>query len=299
MKDASELVRFAKGTIGPTAIAVSGQLRPEQAQRLISLVFEDELFKRITTRTMRKLKADVQVFDIPNRQLLRITEGSEPADNQLLNLQEYGCTLDALAVQLYPTITLGFIIDNQDNPNLEKEIEASIVKKFRSELVDLGVNGTADNNASGFLSLNKGWIKIADDNVSAVKVTINIPTDGVKTTLQALLNAMDSRFRQGAEFFMSVANADKYAAEVAETYGVPVTDAAARKYLGYMITPVQTWPENYIMFTQPTNLVVGVAQDITREREYHSRKRAVEWTFNAYVDFELVIKQAVVLGKPA
>lgn len=299
MSDAQQLIQFAKGTIGPTAIAVSGQLRPEQAKRLISLVFEDELFKLITTRIMSKLKADVQVFDIPSRQLLRVAEGSEPADNQLMNLQEYGCTLDALAVQLFPTITLGFIIDNQDNPNLEKDIETSIVKKFRSELVDLGVNGTADDNASGFLSLNKGWIKLATDNVNVPKVDIDVPTDGVKATLQAVLNGMDSRFRQGAVFFMSHANADKYAAEVAESYGVPVTDAAARKYLGYMIQPVQTWPDTHIMLTQPSNLVVGIAQDVTREREYHSRKRAVEWTFNAYVDYEIAAKQAVVLGKPA
>lgn len=293
------LIRFAKGLVGPEDILVGGTLRPEDADRLISLIEEDPFLKQVQTVTMGALRRTVDVFDIATRQLVRVAEGSEPGVNDLADVTEHGSTLVALDTQLYVTLKRSFFLDNQNRPNFVSEVEGALAAKLRNELTDLAFNGTADDNSAGFLTLNKGWIQIALDSGDTHQVDIDLATDGVRATLKNLLDAMPSKYRGEMAFIMSTKNADDYADELAGTEGIRIDSERAQRYLSYPILRSRHCPDTHILVTNPRNLAFGmVNNNMERHREYHGRKRAVEWTFNVWSDFEIAVKDACVIGKP-
>lgn len=183
MQHQHELVRLAKGLIDAGDLNPGGAMRPEAAERLISMVFSYGTLRNFTTRRMRRMTADIAVMSLSSRSLVRVAEGSDPSDGQRLGASQYGCTLTALPVQLFPQITLSWIRDNADNPNLVTEVETQFATLIEAELEDLAFNGTDDDySGSAWLELNEGWIQIATDDGNCPKVNI-APGTSVAATL--------------------------------------------------------------------------------------------------------------------
>lgn len=295
-----ELVALAKSLIQPGDLTVGGALRPEIAAKIISLVFADPFLTKVKTIRMSRLTRDIDVMDIPGRQLKRIAEGAEPADADTVGATEHGRQLFALPVQLFPTITLSFLRDNADNPNLIKEVEASLNTALSGDLVDLAFNGVADDNSNGFLTLNKGWVQIAKDDAGTVKVDIDPETDGWAGALDALLAACDERFRNNSVFVMSAKDFDLYATQVGfHVTGTPlIADSPLYRFKGVPIHTVQNMPSGHAFFTPLQNFAFGLHTQMERTKAFHARKRVLEYTFDMACDFEFAVAQAVVLGKP-
>lgn len=301
-----DLVALAKALIGPGDLANGGQMTAQAASRLISMVFKDEFLSKVTTETMSRLTKDVDVIDIMRRQLVRVAQGTDPDVGNTVDAAEFGCKLTALDVQLFPTLKLDFLRDNKDNPNLMSTVEDGFNTRLQTDLVDLAFNGVADdgagaNRAAKFIRLNKGWVQILADAATAPKVTIDPATDGWIAALREVHDASDVRFRRNSVFVMNEADADAYAREVnAPVTGTAVNlDSPARRFEGKAIESHPDMPAGKVMFTPLKNLVFGVHADIRRDRAYHSRKRVLEYTFDMAVDYEVAVKQAAVLGRPA
>lgn len=301
-----DLVALAKALIGPADLANGGQMTAQAASRLISMVFKDDFLSKVTTETMSRLTKDVDVIDIMRRQLVRVAQGTDPDDGDTGDAAEFGCKLTALDVQLFPTLTLDFLRDNKDNPNLMSTVEDGFNTRLQTDLVDLAFNGVADdatgaNRAAKFIRLNKGWVQILIEAANAPKVTIDPATDGWIAALREVHDASDVRFRRNSVFIMNEADADAYAREVnAPVTGTAVNlDSPARRFEGKTIESQPDMPAGRVIFTPLKNLVFGVHTDIRRDRAYHSRKRVLEYTFDMAVDYEVAVKQAAVLGRPA
>lgn len=299
-----DVVALAKGLIEPEDLRNGGELRPEAAAKLISMLFDDPFLKRITTQRMRRLTKDIDVLDILTRQLVRVAQGNEPSDDDLVDAVEHGAKLTALDVQLFATLTLDFLRDNKDNPQLTREVESGFNTRLGNDLVDLGFNGVDDDNAGAtraerFIRLNKGWLQIMREAAKTEKVAIDPATDGWVGSLRAIMDKSDDRFRATSVFFMNEADADAYGREI----NAPVTghevhsNSLARRFEGKEIITHPVAPRGSVMFTPPKNLVYGLHTDIRRDRAYHSRKRALEYTFDMAVDYEVAVKQAAVLGE--
>ncbi len=299
-----DTVALAKSLIGPTDLANGGTLTPQQAQKLISMLWKDGFLSKITTVRMSKLTRLVDVMDILRRQLVRVAQGTEPDADALTSAEEGGCKLTALDAQLFATLTLDFLRENKDNPALQQEIEKGFNTVLGNDIVDLGFNGIADDGAGAdreekFLHLNKGWLQIARESSKCPKVTIDAPTDGWIATLKAIKEKQDHRALSNSVFVMNLADADEYGEEI----NAPVTGhevqsgSPARRFRGHMIEAHPNFPQGKVMFTPLKNLIHGLHTTIERNRAYHNRRRALEYTFDMSFDFEIAVKPFAVLGE--
>ncbi|AUQ62338.1 P2 family phage major capsid protein [Phaeobacter inhibens] len=299
-----DIVAVSKGMIDAEDLRNGGELKPQAASRLISMLFQDTFLTKITTERMTRLTKDVDVLDIMRRQLVRVPQGTDPDAGQFGDAAEFGCKLTALDVQLFPTLTLDFLRENKDNPNLLKEIETGFNTRLTTDLVDLGFNGIADDaagadRAAKFIRLNKGWLQIMRDAANTPKIDIDPATDGWIASLRTIMDASDTRFRSSSVFLMNEADADEYAREL----NAPITgsamnaDSPVRRFEGKPIEAHPDMPRGSVAFTPLKNLVYGVSTDVRRDRSYHSRKRVLEYTFDMAVDYEVAVKQAAVLGE--
>lgn len=298
-----DLVALAKGLIEPEDLRNGSGLVAQQASKLITMLFADPFLAKITTERMRRLTKQIDVLDIMRRQLVRVPQGKEPPDDQTVDAAEFGSNLKALPVQLFPTLTLEFLRDNKDNPNLVTEVEKGFNTRLGNDLVDLGFNGVADDEAGAtraekFIRLNKGWVQLVKDAQHSPKVDIDAPTDGWISCLQNVVDAADENFAPNSVLIMNHRDAGQYAREL----NAPITGTAmhaespTRQFEGIPIEAHPLMPRGHVMFTPLKNLVFGVHTTILRDRAYKSRKRALEYTFDMDVDYEVAVKQAAVLG---
>ena len=300
-----DLVALAKGLIGPNDLANGGEMSPQAASRLISMVFKDAFLEKITTERMTRLERDVDVLDIARRQLVRVAQGAEPNADQTPGASEFGCVLRALSVQLFPTLKLDFLRANKDNPNLPKMVEDGFATRLQTDLVDLAFNGVGDTGEGAtpeakFLNLNKGWVQIAKDAANTTKKDIDPAVDTWTVTLAEIMDAADTRYRANSVFVMNEADADAYGRELgAHVTGTALrADSPLRRFEGKPIEAHPLMPKGHVLFTPLKNLVFGIHTDIRRDRGYHTRKRVLEYTFDQAVDFEIAVKAACVLAQP-
>ena len=296
----NELVKLAKGLISPTDVAVSGKLTPQAAERIISMVFKDDFLSKVQSVRMTKLKRQVSAIDAQNRQLVRIPQGQEPKDEQKPGVSQHGCWLEALDCQLYPELTLDFLRDNADNPELVKLVESQFNTVFTNDFVDLGFNGTAEEYKGDFLKLNKGWVQIARESKASGTSYVNFGYEaGWRKALRQIVKAGDQRYRKTSVLVMNLGDADEYAFELGGhvTGSALVADSPLRRFQGTQIVPHHGMPEGVVMFTPMKNLAFGLHTDIHRDREWHSRKRCLQYTFDMACDYGIVVKQAVVLAE--
>lgn len=300
-----DVVALAKALIGPNDLANGGQLSPQRAAKLIMMIFKDTFLTKINTVRMDRLERNVDAIDVASRQLVRVPQGTEPEAGQTANASEHGAVLRALAVQLFPSLTLDFLRANKDNSNLLKELETAFVTRLQNDLVDLGFNGINDTGAGAtqeekFLNLNKGWVQIAREDDDAPKLAIDPATDTWQATLGEVMDKGDTRWRETSAFVMNLADADAYARELGgHVTGTPLTaESPLRRYQGRPIEAHPRMPQGHVMFTPLKNLVHGVHTDIHQDREYHKRRRVLEYTFDMAVDYEIAVKEACVLAQP-
>jgi len=293
----AQLYAVAKGLVSPEDVRVGGTLRPLAANAIISMVREDAFLSKVTTERMGKLKKDVDVYDVLARQLVRVAEGSEPTSGQMPDVSEFGCTLTALPVQLFPTLKLSTLQDNSDNPQFLQTVNGMFNTVFQNDLLDLGTNGTADDYAaSAFLALNKGWLQIALDSANTPKLAIDPATVGWIDTLAAIRAASDVRFRPESVFIMSPNDADAYNIELGKhvTGAAIIANSNGQGFLATPVIPNRYMPDGKVLYTPLKNLVFGMHTTITRTGAFHARRRAFEFTYDMSVDYEISVKQACV-----
>ena len=300
-----DVVALAKSMIGPNDLANGGQMSPQQAAKLISLVKADTFLSKIETVMMMRLERNVDAIDVGRRQLVRVPQGAEPTTAQTASASEHGAVLKASPVQLFPTLTLDFLRANADNPQLVQALEKGFATRLANDLVDLGFNGQDDTAAGAnqnekFLNLNKGWIKLAQESDDTKKQAIDPAVDGWQATLASIMDKGDERWRETSTFIMNLADADEYARELGgHVTGTPLTaDSPLRRYQGRPIEAQPLCPRGHVMFTPIKNLAHGIHKEVHRDKEYHKRRRCLEYTFDMAVDYEIGVKQALVLGQP-
>ena len=305
---ANELEQLAKGMIGPGDLNPGGVLRPQQAERLISMVFSNGILERLTTRRMRRTQADVAVMDLATRSLTRVPQGQAPADDQRIGANEHGTTLHALPVQLFPQIGLDWLRDNAENPNLVSEVESAFATRMEAELEDLAFNGIDDTfvayddakpDTTGWVTLNKGFIQVAKDSGDTKTAAIDPATNGWQEALKAARSALPDEYRPKAAIFMNTGDADDYAFELGgHVTGTALTaESPLRRFLGMPILTSPYIPSGTVLVTPPKNLVFGLTTEIWQKKRWDDDARALRYVFDTACDYEIAVKQACVLAQ--
>ena len=199
-------------------------------------------------------------------------KAKNPDEQDLADAAEYGCTLSALPIQMFPTLSLDFLRENKDNPNLVRELETGFATRLKTDMVDLGFNGIGDDNQGKgeerFLCLNKGWPQILREADKTPKVTIDPAKDGWIKSLRAVIDACDKRWRSQSALIMNDADADDYAREL----NAPITgkamnaDTLLRRFEGRLIEAHPLMPSGIVVFTPLKSLIFGLHIDIRRDR---------------------------------
>ena len=291
-----------KGIITPETFAISGDLPHQQSRKFIDLVVkQDGFFQEVTREPMGRLKKDLNVIDIARRLLVRVPEGQRPIDSQWAGVLYKPKTLQALDVQLFAKIGFSTLLDHSDDPKFEDRILEGFAKVFVNDLMDLGFNGTADDNSGGFLTLNKGWIAIAKESSATHKVTFSAGQTWTDK-LDAVLTEMPDRFRAGAAFVMNQADFDDYLDEMGAKQGglqILITGKGADTFKGYRIIRHPMMPAGHLLLTNPVNLVFGYLTRVQRQRQVKPVERAVEYVFTIWCDYQIAVDEALVIGYPA
>jgi len=299
----ASLILVAKAVTTPDTIRFGGTLIPEAANQFITMMFEDEFLSNVTRRNMTRINAEGGVLDIPNRGLQNWAEGTSPATTTSPTNHNYKLT--AKPAKLPVDLGYSFFIDNQDNPEFRTMLENAFASRIRGELTDLAFNGDeaaleADPDYK-FLTLNNGWLKVANASADVHKVTINPADDGWVDSLEKVLDEMPSLYRPNSKFIMETANGDKYAIEVGRhiTGNSAIANEKPAALITYPLMKNAFQKAGHVLFTNPKNLVFGVAQDIKKSVMDQPRKSCFEFTWEMWVDFDIAVKTGVVYGKPA
>jgi len=213
-----DLIKFAKGVIGPTDLAVAGEITPSRANKFIDLITsQDKLLSQINVIPMDSLKTTYDVWDMEKGILVRVPEGSEPSDSKKSGVSNEGRELDSKAMQLFADVTRASILNNQHRPNFISWLDGRFANKFSSELLYLGFVGEKDTySPQEFKNLNKGWLQIANDESDSNKVTYAADDSMVKR-LETLVDSADDDLPDGAKIFIHRKDFIKYCLEVGKS----------------------------------------------------------------------------------
>lgn len=296
MKD-SDLIKFAKGLITPTSLTVSGTLTPKQSKATVYAIKKHNNFLgKINYNLMNSLERFVDAYDIAEGVLKRVAEGTEPSAAQMTAYTNIGCTLKALKVQLFASVTRSTIENNADNKQFESELFKGFTVRFGNELVKLGFEGTGETGAD-FVNLNKGWIQVATDS-SDVNDDTYASGDTYVARLTALIALLDKDAKgPGTSILMNWADWEGYVKELGESNdnALIIANAKVKSFLGYPIETNVYMPAGVYMATPLKNLAFGVSTSVYRGRTWKDLKRCFDYVFDLGCDYEIVVKKWVAL----
>lgn len=311
--------------IDTSVIASAGKLNPEQADAFIDyVVSQQDTLSRVRTRRMSAPQALIEELAVGARKLRRATEGTAPTLANAVSVAKRQLT--TVEVIWGEDITLSFLEDNIERRGAENHIARLLATQFGNDLADLGWKGDeslpatiTDANADGrddttgltqadhdFLRTNNGWLAIAQGDPSTHTYNAS-GASKPSAVLQAMLRALPTKYLGRDLIFFAppefaMAYADELAARTSALgdqtmiQGVPVL-----RYFGYPVLPDPYLRQEgnlsrRALLSMPDNLVFGVQRTITLDAQYQPRRRAVEYTITARVDYEFATTDAVVLA---
>lgn len=303
MKQEEVLELLSKSVI---ATATGGQLNAEQSEKFISTVVEqDQFLKKIQTVTMSSKTYQLNTVGVAGRVMRKATEGTDPGFTQSVTITPK--SLVSQEVILPYDITFSFLEENIQKENAEDLINNVFAKAFRNDLLDLAFNGD-ESSADPFVQINDGFIKLAAGDSSVTDYTIESGAL-TKTVFQEMLALLPNKWKNNpAElcFLVSPDVEETYRSELANRNtalgDIMVTEFRGAQYSGIDVVPVPFMPGSTgqkIILTKYQNLAVGLGRDIRIGKQVQERKRIVEYTISAKVDFNYVLGEMIVLGSRA
>lgn len=297
-----KIVDIEKGIVGPTDLAIGGTLTPTQSSKFIDLVVDESPFlKKVHTERMVQLKQELNVLDFAKGSLVRKAEGSEPSDADKKTPQNKGKILSTDPVQLFVDISRQTLLNNKNNPNFQTEMTKILARRFGSDLVYLGFVGVGIDGSS-FANLKKGWLYYAENNTDTIKETYTTSTGDTQIKrLNMLVGLIPEDVDDKTAIFMNPVDYRSYLMELGnDTASANVLiEGKVKRFLGFDVIVNNYMPKGKYLATPPENLAFGISGDIYRGRSYHERKRTLEYTYDANVDYQIAVDKYTVSLKAA
>jgi len=285
------------------ATATGGQLTTEQAEKFIdTVVAQDQFLQRIQTVTMSSKTYQLNTVGVASRIMRKATEGTDPGFTQSVTITPK--SLISQEVILPYDITFSFLEENIQKENAEDLINNVFAKAFKNDLLDLAFNGD-EASSDPFLQINDGYLKIAGADASIHSYTIP-GTPSYKTVFKEMLALLPNKWKNNPSelcFLVSPDVEESYRSELSNRNTAlgdsMVTDFRSAQYNGIDITTVPFLPGGEsanILLTKYQNLAVGLGRDIRIGKQVQERKRIVEYTISAKIDFNYVVGDMIVVG---
>lgn len=223
-------------------------------------------------------------------------------------------------------ISLTFLEDNIARGNVENQIATKLGQVFGTDLNSLGWRGDEAKTASDFLKTNNGWNALleADTDVASVDLSGQTGTTAAETNLSTTLKTLPLKYRTISDltFFAPAGFVQRYAdhfAARATSMGddVLVNGFPNMRYFGIPIVAETAMVTDNVhdgtgntgnaesgaaalgaklILSPRSNFVFGIQRDITVDTEWNPRKRVVEYTMSARIDYNHAFGGVVVIG---
>jgi hypothetical protein len=215
--------------------------------------------------------------------------------------------LDTLEYIWTEDITLSFLEDNIEKRNAEAHVAQMIATQFGNDLNDLAWNGDVDDGGgeNAFLNLNDGWHLLATDATGEVTYTAT-NDQSATATLAGMLKVLPVNLlgRTDVGYFMPIPFCQHYANEMsvretAQGDSVLVNGFPSLRFFGRPVIPDPHLSSANSsnakgMLTAFPNLVFGIQRQISVDSMWQPRKRVIEYTVTARVDYQIATVQNVV-----
>jgi hypothetical protein len=285
------------------ATATGGQLTTEQAEKFVdTVVAQDQFLQKIQTVTMSSKTYQLNTVGIANRVMRKATEGADPGFTQSVTITPK--SLVSQEVILPYDITFSFLEENIQKEDAEDLINNVFAKAFKNDLLDLAFNGD-EASSDPFIQINDGYLKIAGADSTVHDFTIPTSPE-YKNVFKEMLAALPNKWKNNpAElcFLVSPDVEEAYRAELSNRTtalgDTMVTEYRSAQYSGIDIMPVPFLPggaDPKVLLTKYQNLAVGIGRDIRIGKQVQERKRIVEYTISAKIDFNYVVGDMIVFG---
>lgn len=302
-----------KGIIDLDFIDPGGNVTPAQANSIISLIqVQNPFLNEIQVVKMKSKKQNVLVWDVGTRKLRRFKGGfTRSVDTDTIDYLNKSLVLDANKVNLEWLIDNDTLVNFQgDIPGLENEIVRGFTQAAANDLLDLGLNGTADSVDAEELTwaeLGIGWRKLAQANPTAAQTILtggatglDDPQEIMDAMIDALMANGNERFDTGEhKIILGKRDYRTHSKTLGQrTDGIKVlVEGAEKEFQGYNLADIPFMEAKNMLFTPPKNLVMGVLAgeglDAFRIQRFVVPDGLL-FRATAYVDFAIVNPAAMV-----
>lgn len=280
-----------------TDFMLSGNLTDQQTEAWFTHVFEKSAFLNMVARQLRdRLSGNTGFIEGNDQAFVRPVEGTEPA-NIVGHTQRFSTYL--LLDLMLPGFVGYSVIDNNPSDGLLEKINTVLDQDAANSLQNLAINGTLDDNSSGFFTLNKGWIQLAKDSADTKKVVL-VADDWRFDDLDALVHEMSLELapehRRGTVILMSDnerlrrnERLVRLSSSDAQAIAVATMTDDMRNTIGTkrVVTP-DFWPDGVFALTRTDNLEVDIHRTVRRTIVEKPRKSGFEYTYLVRADMEII-----------
>lgn len=310
-----EMRGYEQGPVQSRAIdsglfSSGGKLSAETADRFIDFLIDQQTaLSRVVVRRMMNPEGHTDELTVASRKIRKASEGTAPLVANAVGTKRR--TLRSVEVIWSEDLTLTFLEDNIERRGAETHIARLLATAFGNDLNDLAWNGDESNTGDAFLSINDGWIAIASSDSDVNAVDLSDTTFGITSSTKAsevmriASQTLPYKFkgRPDLVFFAPVKFAEQYADEVSARQtmlgdGVLINGMPALRYFGRPVIPdphLRGGNNDKVVLTATGNLFFGVQRQMTVDSEWAPRKRVVEYTMTARIDYEYATGEAIVL----
>lgn len=279
----------------------TGTMNAEQASTFIQEVKdESELLSIVDAQQMNAEKKTLYSMGLEKR-LLR--KGSRGVDPDVVDVDKLERTLDTVETVMAVNVYFEDIEDSIEQGTYEETVNSLIVKAFANDLADLAINGREATVADDFLSINDGYLEIADTD-SGIHATGISSNDTPKDIFNAMLRLMPNKWKTSPAdliYLVSPGRSEDYLDQLGDRATLMGDKSIITKwnpaYKGITVKAINHMPDERVLLTDPKNLVYGIYKRNIRVGKWvNERKRRIEYTISHRSDAEYKVSDLVVLG---
>lgn len=264
----------------------NGLLNPEQANKFIDMIQESSEFLKSIRFEKRKVKqGTISKLGVGTRLLRGFVEDSDNVSGKEVVPMIGEIPYDVKKMVLGSAITEDWFQDNIEQEGFEDHFMGQIAKQIQVDLLDLAFNGdeTVSNSDQDyeFLKMNDGYIKQTKSKSNLVDGASINNGNFSKDYFYALRRAVPKKYRN--DKFIWICSDDTYTdlSEYMSERSTQLGDLAiiSGKDMKVLQTPfvtVPNFPDDIIIYAEPSNFVIVTTMDIKHRSTIEGRTALYE-----------------------
>ena len=310
MSTRAENRRVLKDAMDASTLDTGGALNRQQFDEFFQEVQDQtQLLDRVRTVQLDGPEQQIDTIGVGERILRSATEGSE---GSLVDVSTGTIDIDVEEVEVPFTISRRMVEDNIEGENVTDVILDLFGTQFAVDSEDLGsIGGDPEDDLTGddatFAGINDGWLELAID---AGRDVVDNEGDGVVPDLfSSMLDELHPKYKRGDReliFLISHSNIQAYKDHLADRE-TGIGDAMLMTGdeptpFGYELVDPVGWPDEFVMLTQPENLVWAMHRDTDLDITTEGSKKVLErlWgigNFTSRTDYQIEDTDGVVVAE--